>query len=48
MILIEHATVLTVDAERRILVDGSVPVDGRREHVRRAGVPIESVWPVVP
>jgi 5-methylthioadenosine/S-adenosylhomocysteine deaminase len=29
MILIEHATVLTVDAERRILADGSVLVDGR-------------------
>ena len=29
MILIEHATVITVDAERRILTDGSVLVDGR-------------------
>ena len=29
MILIEHATVLTLDAERRILGDGSVLVDGR-------------------
>jgi cytosine/adenosine deaminase-related metal-dependent hydrolase len=29
MILIEHATVLTLDAERRILADGSVLVDGR-------------------
>ena len=29
MILIEHATVLTLDAERRILSDGSVLVDGR-------------------
>jgi 5-methylthioadenosine/S-adenosylhomocysteine deaminase len=29
MILIEHATVLTVDAERRILADGSVLVDDR-------------------
>ena len=29
MILIEHATVLTVDAQRRILTDGSVLVDGR-------------------
>jgi cytosine/adenosine deaminase-related metal-dependent hydrolase len=29
MILIEHATVVTVDAERRILADGSVLVDGR-------------------
>jgi cytosine/adenosine deaminase-related metal-dependent hydrolase len=29
MILIEHATVVTVDRERRILCDGSVLVDGR-------------------
>ncbi len=29
MILIEHATVVTVDRERRILRDGSVLVDGR-------------------
>ncbi|HEX9821018.1 MAG TPA: amidohydrolase family protein [Methylomirabilota bacterium] len=29
MILIEHATVLTLDPERRILADGSVLVDGR-------------------
>ena len=29
MILIEHATVLTLDADRRILRDGSVLVDGR-------------------
>jgi cytosine/adenosine deaminase-related metal-dependent hydrolase len=29
VILIEHATVLTVDADRRILRDGSVLVDGR-------------------
>ena len=29
MILIEHATVLTLDGERRILTDGSVLVDGR-------------------
>ena len=29
MILIEHATIITVDAERRILADGSVLVDGR-------------------
>ena len=29
MILVEHATVLTVDAERRILTDGSVLIDGR-------------------
>ena len=29
MILIEHATVLTLDAQRRILSDGSVLVDGR-------------------
>lgn len=29
MILIEHATVLTLDAGRRILADGSVLVDGR-------------------
>ena len=29
MILIEHATVLTLDRERRILTDGSVLVDGR-------------------
>jgi 5-methylthioadenosine/S-adenosylhomocysteine deaminase len=29
VILVEHATVLTLDAERRILADGSVLVDGR-------------------
>ncbi|HEU4368848.1 MAG TPA: amidohydrolase [Methylomirabilota bacterium] len=29
MILVEHATVLTLDPERRILADGSVLVDGR-------------------
>jgi 5-methylthioadenosine/S-adenosylhomocysteine deaminase len=29
VILVEHATVVTVDAERRILADGSVLVDGR-------------------
>ena len=29
MILIEHATVVTLDRERRILTDGSVLVDGR-------------------
>ena len=29
MILIEHATVLTLDRERRILADGSILVDGR-------------------
>jgi 5-methylthioadenosine/S-adenosylhomocysteine deaminase len=29
MILIEHATIITVDAERRILSDGSVLIDGR-------------------
>jgi 5-methylthioadenosine/S-adenosylhomocysteine deaminase len=29
MILIEHATVITLDRERRILTDGSVLVDGR-------------------
>ena len=29
MILIEHATVVTLDRERRILADGSVLVDGR-------------------
>jgi len=29
VILIEHATVLTLDGERRILADGSVLVDGR-------------------
>jgi cytosine/adenosine deaminase-related metal-dependent hydrolase len=29
MILIEHATVITVDAGRRILADGSVLIDGR-------------------
>ena len=29
MILIEHATVLTVDAQRRILTDGSVLIDSR-------------------
>ena len=29
MILIEHATIVTLDAERRILADGSILVDGR-------------------
>ena len=29
MILIEHATVITVDAGRRILADGSILIDGR-------------------
>ncbi len=29
MLLIEHATVITLDGERRILADGSVLVDGR-------------------
>ena len=29
MILIEHATVITVDAGRRILTDGSILIDGR-------------------
>ena len=29
MILIEHATVITLDRERRILTDGSILVDGR-------------------
>ena len=29
MLLIEHATVITLDRERRILADGSVLVDGR-------------------
>jgi 5-methylthioadenosine/S-adenosylhomocysteine deaminase len=29
VILVEHATIVTLDAERRILVDGSVLVDGR-------------------
>jgi hypothetical protein len=29
MILIEHATVLTLDPARRILTDGSILVDGR-------------------
>jgi len=29
MILIEHATIITVDRERRVLGDGSVLVDGR-------------------
>lgn len=29
MILIEHATVITVDPERRILADGSILIDGR-------------------
>ena len=28
-ILIEHATIVTVDAERRVLTDGSILVDGR-------------------
>lgn len=30
MILVEHATVITVDAERRVFADGSVLVDGAR------------------
>ena len=30
MILVEHATVVTVDAERRIYADGSVLTDGDR------------------
>ncbi|MBI1848508.1 MAG: amidohydrolase family protein, partial [Candidatus Rokubacteria bacterium] len=29
MILIEHATIITVDRERRILADGSIVIDGR-------------------
>ena len=29
MILIEHATIVTVDAQRRILTDGSILIDGR-------------------
>jgi hypothetical protein len=29
MILIEHATVITLDRDRRILADGSILVDGR-------------------
>src|SRR5499426_2407607 len=29
MILIEHATIITVDAQRRILADGSLLIDGR-------------------
>ena len=29
MILIEHATIVTVDAQRRILADGSILIDGR-------------------
>jgi len=30
VILVEHATVVTVDAERRIYADGSVLTDGDR------------------
>ena len=30
MILVEHATVITADAERRVFADGSVLVDGAR------------------
>ena len=38
MILIEHAVVVTMDAERRIFRDGAVLVDGRDIlHVGRAG-----------
>ncbi|HSP74089.1 MAG TPA: amidohydrolase family protein, partial [Gaiellaceae bacterium] len=29
MILVEHATIVTLDADRRILADGSLLVDGR-------------------
>jgi hypothetical protein len=45
VILIEHATILTVDAERRALDDRVERLS--RQHVRRAGVPVESAWPVV-
>jgi cytosine/adenosine deaminase-related metal-dependent hydrolase len=42
MILIEHAVVITMDAERRIFLDGSVLVDGSRiVQVGRAA----DVWP---
>src|SRR5207253_7095567 len=30
MILVEHAVVVTMDAERRIFMDGSVLIDGER------------------
>ena len=46
MILIEHGCIVTVDRERRILMDGSVLVDGR--DIARAGLPIESTWPRIP
>jgi 5-methylthioadenosine/S-adenosylhomocysteine deaminase len=42
VILVEHATVLTLDAERRILADGSVLVQGRE--IVQIG-PAESVRP---
>jgi 5-methylthioadenosine/S-adenosylhomocysteine deaminase len=42
VILIEHATILTLDAERRILADGSVLVQGRE--IVQVG-PAESVRP---
>jgi 5-methylthioadenosine/S-adenosylhomocysteine deaminase len=29
MILVEHATIITLDRERRILTDGSILVEGR-------------------
>ena len=35
MILIEHAIVVTLDRERRILSDGSILVDGR--DIRQVG-----------
>ena len=45
MILIEHATIVTLDAERRILTDGSVLVEGR--DVVQVG-PVGTVRPARP
>ena len=48
MLLIEHATVITLDRERRILADGSVLVDGRdivQVGPARDGAPAPSARP---
>ena len=45
MILVEHATVITVDAERT--VSDRVEVLAR-DQVRSAGVTIENRWPLRP
>ena len=45
MILVEHATVITVDAERA--VSDRVEVLAR-DQVRRAGLTIENRWPLRP